>query len=124
VPRFYYQEQVLLPAAAGECVEAARRTLAEMGSKPEVTGARICGKLGSQVKMRVVGGAFCPARWMPIEIIVDVVDGGVQRQVVVNVADRLGFGAMLGMEKKYRGHCQQTAVYVRDMIVWRLAAGR
>jgi hypothetical protein len=124
MPRFYYQDGTLLPAAAGDCVEAARRTLAEMGSHPLVSGFRVTGKLGSQFKMRLVGGAFCPVKWLPIEIVVDVVEAGEQRQVVVNVADRLGMGLMLGMETKYRAHCQQTATNVRDAISRRLALGR
>ena len=124
MPQFYYQETALVPAAAGDCVEAARRTLAEMGAKPMVAGYRITGKLGSQLKMRIAGGAFCPLRWLPIEVTVDVLEVGGQRQVIAYVADRLGVGIMLGMEKKYRAHCQQTATYVRDAVFRRLAVGR
>ncbi len=122
--KFYYQESALLPAGAGECLEAARRTLVEMGAKPVVAGYRVTGKLGSQLKMRFVGGAFCPVKWLPIEVIVDVLEAGGQRQVVTNVADRLGVGIMIGMEGKYRAHCQQTAEYVRGTIAQRLATGR
>jgi hypothetical protein len=123
VPQFYYQDMVMVPVEVGGCVEAVRRTLAEMGAKPVVTGTRVSGKLGSQLKMRLAGGAFCPARWVPIEVIVDVAEAGGQRQVVVNVADRLKVGIMLGMETKYRKHCQQTAAYIRTTIAQRLAAG-
>ena len=124
MPNFYYQETALVPAAAGDCLEAARRTLAEMGAKPVVAGYRITGKLGSQLKMRIVGGAFCPNRWLPIEVVVDVVEAGGQRQVVASVAEKHGVGILLGMEKKYRAHCQQTATYVRDSVAHRLAVGR
>jgi len=124
VPQFYYQEQAILPAGGADCVEAARRTLAEMGGKPVVTGARISGHFGSQVKMRIVGGAFCPLKWLPIEVVVDVLDAGGQRQVVVSTAEKHGFGIMLGMETKYRTHCSQTATHVRDTIARRLAAGQ
>jgi hypothetical protein len=124
MPQFYYQEAALLPAAAGDCVEAARGTLAEMGAKPVVAGYRITGRLGSQLKMRIVGGAFCPNRWLPIEVVVDVLEVGGQRQVVASVAEKLGVGIMLGMEKKYRAHCQETATYVRDTIAHRLSVGR
>jgi hypothetical protein len=124
MPQFYYQEAALLPAAAGDCVEAARRTLVDMGAKPVVAGYRITGHLGSQLKMRIVGGAFCPNRWLPIEVIVDVLEVGGQRQVVASVAEMHGVGFMIGMEKKYRAHTQQTATYVRDTIAQRLAVGR
>ena len=124
MPRFYFQEQALLAAAPGDCVEAARRTLAEMGGKPVITGGRVTALLGSQLKMRLAGGAFCPARWLPIDVVVEVLDIGGQRQVVVSVAERLGLGAMIGMERKYRTHCHRTAVHVRDTIGQRLAIGR
>jgi hypothetical protein len=124
VPKFYFQEQALVPATAADCLGAAGRTLTEMGAKPFTQGGRVSGKLGSQFKMRFVGGAFCPLKWLPIDVVVDVVDGGQQRQVVVSVAERMGVGIMLGMETKYKTHCQQTAVYVRDTIAQRLAAGR
>jgi hypothetical protein len=122
MPRFYYQDQAVYPADTATCVEAARRALTEMGAKPYVAGQRLTGKLGTQLGMRIVGGAFCPAKWLPIEIVVDVVDGGASRQVVVNVADRLGVGVMLGMEQKYRGHCQQTATWIRDRVTAVLAS--
>jgi hypothetical protein len=123
MPKFYYQQAALVPAAAGDCVEAVRRTLADMGAEPVVAGYRITGKLGSQLKMRIVGGAFCPNRWLPIEIVVDVLDAGGQRQVVASVAEKLGVGFMIGMEKKYRAHCQETATFVRDSIAHRLSVG-
>ena len=108
MPKFYYQE-------------AARRTLADMGAKPVMAGYRITGKLGSQLKMRIVGGAFCPTRWLPIEVVVDVSEARGQRQVVASVAEKLGVGFMIGMEKKYRAHCQQTATFVRDSFARRLS---
>jgi len=124
MPQFYYQESALLPAAAGDCVEAARLTLAEMGAKPVVAGYRITGSLGSQLKMRIVGGALSPNRWLPIEVSVDMLEAGGQRQVVVNVAEKHGVGIMLGMEGKYRAYCQQSATRVRDTIANRVSAGR
>ena len=124
MPQFYYQEAALVPAGASDCVAAAQRTLAEMGAKPVVVSNRITGHLGSQLKMRLVGGAFCPNRWLPIEVVVDVQEAGGQRQLVASVAEKLGVGFMIGMEKKYRAHCQQTATYVRDSIAYRLSVGR
>ncbi len=122
MPRFYYQDQASYPADSAACVEAARRVLADMGAKPVVAGQRVTGKAGTQLGMRLVGGAFCPARWLPIEMVVDVVDGGASRQVVVNVADRLGVGMMLGMEQKYRRHCQESATVIRDRVTAILAS--
>jgi hypothetical protein len=90
-----------------------------MGGKPEVVGQRISCKLGSQAKMRFVGGAFCPVKWLPIEVTVEVMDRGVDRQVIVSVSDRLGIGLKIGFEKRYRDHVQQTASYVRQAIAAR-----
>jgi hypothetical protein len=122
MPRFYYQDQAVYPADAAACVEAARQALVDMKAKPYVVGQRLTARAGTQLGMRIVGGAFCPTRWLPIEIVVDVVDGGVSRQVVVNVADRLGVGMMLGMEQKYRRHCQATATWIRDRVTAILAS--
>ena len=123
MPKFQFQEQALLPSPADQCVAAATRTLSEMGSKPQVMASRISGSLGSRFKMRFVGGAVCPPKWLPIEVAVDVVDLGPQRQLVVTVAEKQGVGWMIGMGGKYRSHCYGTAVYVRDTIAAKLAAG-
>ncbi|MGA3029899.1 MAG: hypothetical protein ABSE58_04055 [Candidatus Limnocylindrales bacterium] len=123
MPRFYFQETAALPFGPADCVEAARRTLTEMGSTPTISGYELNAKLGSQLKMRIVGGAWCPVKWLPIEIAVRVLDYGHGRQVVVNVAERMGFGIMFWMEDRYRSHCQNTAVFVRNTIAGRLAYG-
>jgi hypothetical protein len=123
VPRFSYQETMVVPAQAGSCLEAASRALTGMGGKPTVAGLSVVCDFGSQVKMRLVGGAFCPVKWLPIEVNVYVTDDGTHRQVVVNVADRLGLGTMFTMEQKYREHCRQTAACVRDAMAASLGGG-
>jgi hypothetical protein len=123
MPRFYYQEQAAVYAPQDATVQAVARTLTEMGGKPIVSAARVTCKLGWWLRTRVVGGAFVPARWLPVEAIVDVVDMGDHREVVVSVAERVGFGLLLGMESRLRQHCQQTARYLRDTTVYRLTTG-
>ena len=66
MPQFYYQESALLPAAAGDCVEAARLTLAEMGAKPVVAGYRITGRglflirnLVDEIRFNSTGNSIC-----------------------------------------------------------------
>ena len=122
--RFSYREGAVLPASAADCVEAARRTLIEMGSKPTVQGQRVYGELGFWLKVRFVGAFWCPEKWLPIEATVDVLETGWGRQVVVDVAERFGFGSVIGMDTKYRNHCWSTAAYIRDTIALRLAQGR
>ena len=117
MPRFYYQERVGVFGPQAATLEAAVRTLTEMGGKPTVAGSRITCKLGWWLRTRVVGGAFVPTKWLPVEAVVDVVD---HREVVVSVAERVGFGLILGMEGRLREHCQQTARYLRDAIAYRL----
>lgn len=116
MPRFYFQESTVTAAGPVECVNAACRALASMGGKPEVQGYRIQGKLGSQLKMRVIGGAFAPLSWLPTDVVVDVTEANGQRQVFVSVAERIGFGIALGMEGRMKTHCYQTAVALRDSI--------
>jgi hypothetical protein len=120
VSRFTYQEGAV-PAASSDCIEAARRTLVEMRSKPVVDGMRVRADVGSLLKTRFLGALFVPEWWLPIRVTVDVLEAGGQRQVSVNVAERFGIGTIFGMETKYRAHCQRTGAYVRDAIAGRLA---
>jgi len=123
MPRFYYQEGAGVHAPQAASVEAAVRTLTEMGGRPTVAGSRVTCKLGWWLRTRIVGGAFVPTKWLPIEAIVDVVDRGDHREIVVSVAERIGFGLLVGMEGRLRERCQQTARYLRDAIAYRLATG-
>ena len=120
MPRFYFQESTFSPASAADCVNAAWRALASKGGKPVVQGSRVTGKLGSQLKMRIIGGAFAPLSWLPTDIVIDVVEAGGQRQIVVNVAERIGFGIALGMETRMKTHCYNMAVALRDSIALQL----
>ena len=122
--RFSYKESAVLPASAGDCVEAARRTLVEMGSKPKVVDMHVHGELGFWVRVRFVGAFWCPKKWLPIEVTVEVLETGAGRQVVVDVAERFGFGSTIGMDAKYRDHCWRTAAYIRDTVVLKLPQGR
>jgi hypothetical protein len=122
--RFSYKEGAVVAAPAADCVEAARRTLVEMGSKPSVSGSRVHGELGFFIRVRFVGAFWCPEKWLPLEVTADVLETPAGRQVVVDVAERFGFGSTIGMDTKYRNHCWRTAAYIRDTIVMRLAQGR
>jgi hypothetical protein len=95
-----------------------------MGGKPTVEGGRVTCKLGWWLGTRLVGG-LVPAKWLPVEVIVCVIDQGDYREVVVQVAERfgVGLGRIVGLEGRLRGHCQQTARSVRDA-VRRRAHGR
>ena len=120
MPRFYFQESTVTTAAAAQCVNAASGAISSMGGKPEVQGYRILGKLGSQLKMRIIGGAFAPMSWLPTDIVIDVTEANGQRQVIVSVAERIGFGVALGMEGRMKTHCHNTAVALRDSIARQL----
>ena len=121
MPRFYFQESTVTAAAPAQCVSAAAGAISSMGGKPEIQGYRILGKLGSQVKMRIVGGAFAPLSWLPTDVVIDVTEANGQRQVIVSVAERIGFGVALGMEGRMKKHCSETAVALRDSIARQLA---
>jgi hypothetical protein len=95
-----------------------------MGSNPKVVGTHVRGELGFWLRVRLAGAFFCPEKWLPIEVNVDVIDTGAGHQVVVDVAERFGVGSMIGMESKYRNHCSRTAAAIRDTIALRLAQGR
>jgi hypothetical protein len=53
---------------------------------------------GSQLKLRLLGGAFIAGSSLPARTLVETtVDG----QVTVTVSDAMGFGAKTGMRRKY-----------------------
>lgn len=122
--RFSYQERTTTPASAAECVEAGRRALTDMGAGPSPEGSGLVGHLGSQVKMRVVGGMFGSPEWYPVRISVQVEDAGSQRTVVVDAAEDVGMGWLIGMEGRVRNRCQQVSLQVREGIEKRLPAAR
>lgn len=120
----FYQESMSLPSAAADCAEAARQVLAELGSKPDVDGHRVSAELGSFLATRAFVGLFCPLRWLPIVVTVevgevDLRDGAGQRNVLVGVGDRLPFPIYLG-RSRYKARCKQLAASVRDSIAERL----
>ena len=115
-------EELVSAQAADVCVEQARRVLADRGFNPVVEGLYLSGNLGSQIKMRLVGGSICPASWLPICAEVEVSETDEGRLVVVNVTDRVGLGSMFAMQGKFDRYCRRVALELRDAIAGALAS--
>jgi hypothetical protein len=122
--RFSYQEKTTTSDSVAECVEAGRRTLTDLGAGPRPEGAGLVGHLGSQAKMRLVGGIFGSRESYPVRIAVQVEDTGSQRTVLVDAAENVGIGWLIGMEGRLRERCQQVSLQVLEGIERRLATAR
>ena len=59
-----------------------------------------------------------------MRISVQVEDAGSQRTVVVDTAEDVGMGWLIGMEGRLRNRCQRVSLQVREGIEKRLPAAR
>ena len=122
--RFSHQEQTTTSASVAECVEAGRRALADLGAGPRVEGTDLVGHLGSQVKMRLFGGILGSRDWYPVRIEVRIVDAGSERTILVDTAENVGIGWLVGMEDRLRTRCQRVSMQVLEGVEKRLATAR
>jgi hypothetical protein len=112
----YYQETLVSPKAAAECLEAAGTVLLEIGSRPVVESWRVSADLGSILATRAFVGLFCPLSWLPVSVTVDIGEAGGQRTVSVGVGDRLPFAPIILGRGRYNRRCQEVAFLVRNEI--------
>jgi hypothetical protein len=117
------QEQRETAAPLEQCLEAARRTVIDIGSPVELDGNRVVGHLGpGKGAYRVGLGWMRSGPKYPILITVVVEDIGPERRLVVDVNDDIGpiihFGTKRGPVQKL---CEQTAVHVIEGIEQRLS---
>jgi len=75
-------------------------------------------------KMRLIGGIFGSRESYPVRIAVQVEDAGSQRTVLVDTAENVGIGWLIGMEGRLRERCQQVSLQVLEGIERRLATAR
>ncbi len=118
--RFGFRTAIASVATANECLEVGRQVLVAKGATPQVEGSVIKGRLGSYMKTRMIGGAFVPESWLPTDVVISVVDYGTQRQVVVDVSEAIGFGVLIGVERKLKSRCSKLATELQGSIGERL----
>ena len=70
---------------------------------------RLTASRGSQLKMRLLGGAFVNIKVLPVRLGVDFIDTGAEQRVNFSAVDDLEFGLMIGMETRYREAVQDVA---------------
>jgi hypothetical protein len=117
----YYQETLVSPRTAADCIEAAGTVLLEIGSRPVVESWRVSADLGSILATRAFVGLFCPLSWLPVVVTVDVREVDIreapgQRALVIGVGDRLPFQGIYLGRGRYKKRCQQVALLVRNEI--------
>ena len=120
--RFGYQERVSTQAVAPDCIQATGVALQALGGQPQLVGATVTCKLGRRIGTRLVGGAFVPERWLPVLVTVQVADTGWSRELLITVAENMGFGWLVGMEGRLKTQCQVTAGQLKQSIEQQLAA--
>jgi len=80
------------------------------GSKVRVESpSRLTATRGSQMKMRLIGGAFVNIKVLPVKLAVDFINTGEEQRVNFYAADDLEFGLMVGMETRYKQAVQDMA---------------
>jgi hypothetical protein len=75
----------------------------------EESSSRITATRGSQIKMRLLGGAFVNIKVLPVKLGVDFINTGQEQRVNFYAADDLEFGLMIGMETRYKQAVQDMA---------------
>jgi hypothetical protein len=58
--------------------------------------------------IRLIGGIIAPVEWFPVKLSISIHDRDNQREVALRVDENFGFGSLLGVEKKMRGHCDDV----------------
>ena len=67
---------------------------------------------GSQAKLRALGGMFVSQQDFPVVAMIQFTESAVR----ITVESDLGFGAMLGMKKKYQAACDGFAQEIAAMV--------
>ena len=69
---------------------------------------------GSQVKMRLLGGAFIAPSSLPTRTTIEFAPSGAGTSVTVRAQDSVGLGVKTGMKGKYEGWTAEITAGLRD----------
>jgi len=120
--RFSYEQQLTSTADAPACQAAVVAELHTLAARIESTNGEIRARMGSQLRVRLLGGFLAPRSVYPLAVTVRVRDQGGQRIITVEVAEAFGFGTILGVEGRYRSHCEDVLQRLSQGIAARLPA--
>src|SRR6266540_5485249 len=120
--RFGYADSFSSDRSAQECLQTAHDALSSIGCQPVAGqgGMEITGEMGVGWAIRLVGGLIAPATWFPVSLSVGIRDGGDRREVSVRADENLGFGTLLGVEKKMRARCDDLGDHIGRLLRARL----
>jgi hypothetical protein len=102
-----------------EALERCRAWLVQHASAEVVarSDARLEARSGSQVKLRVLGGAFIAPSSLPVRVVVDAAATPRGSELTVTAADAIGFGLKTGMKGKYTGRLDEIVSGLRAAAV-------
>ncbi len=120
--RFGYNDSFSSTKPAQECFKATCDALFLLGCHPvpNEDDTEITGKMGMGWAIRIIGGIIAPAKWFPVRFSADIYDKGDQRKIVISVDENMGFGFLLGMEKRLREYCDDIGSQLVRLIKTRL----
>ncbi len=122
MPRFSYDDQLTTEQPGQSCAAALRTAVEALGATVESTlDTDTEAKMGTQA-VRILGGILSSEDKLPVQIHGHVEDTGAERVVYLQVAENMGMGSMLGMEKKYRQHCQDLLGRLKSQLAEQLDA--
>src|SRR5437660_741897 len=118
--RFSYHQELDTVADVPGCQTAVAAGLQALGARIEASNGETRARMGSQLQVRLLGGFLAPRSAYPLAIGVQVRDQGAQRTIATEVSEAFGFGTILGVEGRYRSHCQDVLQRLSREIAARL----
>ncbi len=70
-------------------------------------------KSGSQLRFRLMGGAFIRPEALPTRTVIEMEPAGASTTVKVTASDAIGFGAKTGVKAKYRDRVETVTAELR-----------
>ena len=120
--RFAYNDQLTTSTTTRACAEEVHAAMEAVGATVQSgEDPNVEATMGSQA-VRILGGILAPENQLPVQIQGHVEDAGEHRVIYLHVEEAMGFGMMLGMEGKYRQHCQNVLAQLRSQLSERLSA--
>ncbi len=114
------QVRFISSRAPVEIMGIAEQVLSKLGGKLSRQQDCVFTDLGSQLKMRLLGGMFLSNESLPTRVKVEVLDGGEERRIFVSAEDLTGFGTTAGLGSRYQAWCTQLAERVHDDLAYQL----
>ncbi|MCE6959596.1 hypothetical protein LAZ40_11065 [Cereibacter sphaeroides] len=112
--RFAYTGVQQTGLSLSPCCDAVEKAMRLAGCKSveRVEQASACvaftGTTGNSLGLRLLGALLAPASWIPVRLTVKVEENSGTGELVIRTVaeENFGFGSLIGVEKKFRAHCE------------------